>query len=56
MLLFHAGGLPSRFEFRHRVRAVFAGDWSLPPLRGEAMYDPTIVGTTAGDQRLVIRP
>jgi uncharacterized protein YfaS (alpha-2-macroglobulin family) len=38
------------------VRAVFPGDWTVPPLRGEAMYDPTIVGVTPAGQRLTIAP
>jgi uncharacterized protein YfaS (alpha-2-macroglobulin family) len=56
VLLFHARPLPRRFEFRHRVRAVFPGDWAVPALRGEAMYDPSVACTVTTAQRLEIRP
>jgi uncharacterized protein YfaS (alpha-2-macroglobulin family) len=54
VLLFHSGDLPREFELRHRVRAVFPGDYHQPALVVEAMYDPTVRVVVAAEGTLEV--
>jgi len=43
---------PGRFQLRHRVRATLPGDYAVPPLQVQAMYDPGLVVVATGLERL----
>jgi uncharacterized protein YfaS (alpha-2-macroglobulin family) len=45
-----------RFQLRHRVRATLPGDYAVPPLQAQAMYDPGLVVVSQELARLVVKP
>lgn len=45
-----------RFALRHRVRATLPGDYAVPPLQVQAMYDPGLVVVSHSQERLVVKP
>ena len=52
MLIFTSAS-PRDGVFAYRVRAVTKGDFVVPPLRAEAMYDPRLNATGAASRMVV---
>lgn len=43
-------------EFQYLLRAVTAGEFVLPPVRAEAMYDPEVMSTRNGGEVRIVTP
>lgn len=43
-----------RFELRHRIRAVFPGEYEVPQVRAMAMYDPSLVAAEPAARRIEV--
>lgn len=56
VLLFCEQVPKGRSVLRHRIRAVFPGDFAVPALQAQAMYDPTLVVAETTRRRVEIRP
>ncbi len=48
------GDAPHTRQFSYLARAVTRGDFAIPRVRAEAMYDPAVAGESGGAGRLVI--
>ena len=44
------------FEVRHSIRAVFPGEYEVPAVQAQAMYDPTLVAVDTERRRVEIKP
>ena len=44
------------FVVRHAIRAVFPGDYAVPAVQAQAMYDPTLVAVDTARSRVEIAP